>query len=305
MTKKISAKSPQAFSFLEISIVIVIIGLLIAAILTGGEIVNDARMARARSMTQNAPVVNISGLVLWLDTTSEKSFSRVEAKDGATISRWNDISPEASTANYLSNSSGTAADHPTYKENCIGGLPCLYFNGTTNNTITSPKQLGIRTKYISMFLVFTGSESATSGYSSTVFSSNIATTWDTSSGVFLLTTVANSTKYFFYNMPADYGIQYTSCTSNAAMNQKQKYIYSVIDDNSSSIFHYINGTVANTAGVSNSGILTKTLGTIALGNGSYKGNIGEVIIFTKALTTAERKSVEQYLSKKWDIKINS
>jgi hypothetical protein len=66
----------------------------------------------------------------------------------------------------------------------------------------------------------------------------------------------------------------------------------------------VNGVVANSVGA-NSGVLTKTLGVVSIGNGSYQGNIGEVIIFTKALTATERKSVEQYLGKKWGIAINS
>jgi hypothetical protein len=298
-------RSPsKAFSFLEISVVIMIIGLLISAILTGSEVSASAKLVHARSLTQNSPVASISGLALWLDTTSEKSFSKLESKEGSAISRWNDINPEASVSNYLSNSSGTTSEHPTYKETCINGLPCLYFNGTTNNKITSPKQMGIRTKYISMFLVFTGSESATASYASSVFSSNVGSAWDNNSGAFILTTVANSSKYFFYNMPGNYGVQYTSCTPVASMNPKQGYIYGVIDDSSSSIFHYVNGVVANSVGA-NSGILTKTLGVVSIGNGSYQGNIGEVIIFTKALTANERKSVEQYLGKKWGIAINS
>ena len=292
----------KAFSFLEISVVIMIIGLLISAILTGSEVTASAKLVHARSLTQNSPVASISGLTLWLDTTSEKSFSKLESKEGAAISRWNDINPEASVSNYLSNSSGTTSEHPIYKETCINGLPCLYFNGTTNNKITSPKQMGIRTKYISMFLVFTGSESATASYASSVFSSGGA--WDDNSGAFILGTTANPNKYFSYNMPSTYGIQYKSCTPVAYMNPKQEYVYGVIDDNSSSIFHYVNGVVANSVG-SNSGVLTKTLGIVSIGNGSYQGNIGEVIIFTKALTTTERKSVEQYLGKKWGIAINS
>ena len=292
----------KAFSFLEISVVIMIIGLLISAILTGSEVVTSSKLIHARSLTQNSPVASISGLALWLDTTSEKSFFRLESKEGAAISRWNDINPEASVSSYLSNNSGTASEHPAYKETCINGLPCLYFNGATNNKITSPKQMGIRTKYISMFLVFTGSESATASYASSVFSSGGA--WDDNSGAFILGTTANPNKYFSYNMPSTYGIQYRSCTPVAYMNPKQGYIYSVIDDNSSSIFHYVNGVVANSVGA-NSGVLTKTLGVVSIGNGSYQGNIGEVIIFTKALTANERKSVEQYLGKKWGIAINS
>lgn len=299
MTKKLSAK---AFSLLEMSIVIVIIGLLISAILTGNEMMNDAKLAQARSMTQNSPVVSISDLVLWLDTTSEKSFSKAEAKDGATISRWNDISPESSVTNYFTNTSATATDHPVYKENCINGLPCLYFNGTSGSKIIAQKSLGIRTAYISIFIVLTGSESATSTYSSTLFNSNSSGTWtDSTSGMFYLRTSMRASPPAVYDMTSTYGIQYGKCTSVAYMVSKQKYIYSLVDDNSSSIYHYVNGVVANNSG-SNGGI-TKTLGFVNIGNASYKGNIGEIIVFSKALSTTERKSVEQYLSKKWDIKV--
>jgi len=38
-------------------------------------------------------------------------------------------------------------------------------------------------------------------------------------------------------------------------------------------------------------------------NGFYNGDISEVIFFSRALNTEERKSVEQYLSKEYAIKI--
>jgi hypothetical protein len=34
------------------------------------------------------------------------------------------------------------------------------------------------------------------------------------------------------------------------------------------------------------------------------GQIGEIIIFDRALKTEERKSIEQYLGKKWSIKVS-
>ncbi len=293
----------KAFSFLEISIVIVIVGLLISAILIGSEITADAKLVHARSLTQNSPVVSISGLALWIDTTSEKSFSKSESKEGATISRWNDINPESSVANYFVNTSGTASDHPTYKESCINGLPCLYFNGTAGSKLTSPRSLGIRTKYISAFLVFTGPENASSIYSSQLFKSSTTAAWNTSSGIFQFVT-STPDKYFFYDMPGGYGVQ-NNRTSLAILNSGQKYIYSVVDSYTSSTLHYVNGGAAVTSGVGNSGAITKSLEVVGIGNASFQGNLGEIIIFTKALTVAERKSIEEYLGKKWGITINS
>ena len=38
-------------------------------------------------------------------------------------------------------------------------------------------------------------------------------------------------------------------------------------------------------------------------NAYYKGLIGEVIIFSRALSTQERQEIEKYLGKKWGIKV--
>jgi hypothetical protein len=37
----------------------------------------------------------------------------------------------------------------------------------------------------------------------------------------------------------------------------------------------------------------------------YEGNIAEIIIFNRALTTEERRSIESYLGKKYNLTLNS
>lgn len=62
---------------------------------------------------------------------------------------------------------------------------------------------------------------------------------------------------------------------------------------------YINGVLSSsnsdTAKLSN-------ISTLAIGKG-YNGEIGELAIFTRALKAEERKSIEDYLGKKWSSKI--
>ena len=294
----------KAFSFLELSLVILIMGLLIAAIASGVDLVNDAKLSHARALTQNSPVNTIPGLALWLDTTSERSFSEAESEEGKTVSKWNDISSEASASSYLSNDSATASDLPVYKERCIDGLPCLYFNGTAGSTLTSPRSLGISTKYISLFFVFTGSENTTSTYSSQIFDSSLDESWAAGVGKFAFTTTQPS-MYFYYKLSnsSSYGIQGTRCETNAILQSKEKYIYSLIDDYTSPISHYINGGLASNSGTGNDGEMLKSLGKVGVGTASFQGNIGEIIIFTKALSDADRKSVEKYLSQKWGIPV--
>lgn len=292
MSKKTSIK---AFSFLELSLVILIVGILVSAFLGAVELSNEAKLRRAKTLTQNSPVNGIAGLVLWLDTTSEQSFIESEKNDGTAITKWSNLNPNASTTSQLSDSSVATDDNPVYRESCFNGLPCLYFDG--GDKITAPKPLGVRSEYLSLFAVFSGAENA-SGASYEFLKSDLNANWDNSSGAFILS--GTSGQAFFYDMPGPSGIQPSICNGAAVTNQNQAYVYSLIDDNSGSIFHYFNGGKGNTTG--GDGSLSKSLGVLEIGRSSYRGNIGEIIIFTRALSLAERKSVEQYLGKKWGIK---
>ena len=70
----IKIKNHKAFSLIEISVVIVIIGILIAGISSGIDMFQDYRLTSARNLTKNAPISRIPDLKLWLETTSEKAF---------------------------------------------------------------------------------------------------------------------------------------------------------------------------------------------------------------------------------------
>lgn len=88
-------KPNKAFSLVELSIVILIIGVLIAAAGQGIDLLQDARLTAARMLTQSSRVASLKGLSLWLETTSENSFSAAEAVDGSVVTSWNDINPQA------------------------------------------------------------------------------------------------------------------------------------------------------------------------------------------------------------------
>ncbi len=76
-------KLKRAFSLVELSIVILIIGVLVASV---GQ-----------------------GLDLWLETTSEASFSVSEAFDGAAVSSWSDTDPQG-VKNSASENASTVQD---------------------------------------------------------------------------------------------------------------------------------------------------------------------------------------------------
>ena len=84
-------KEKSAFSLVELSIVILIIGLLAAGILQGRAIATKAKLQAAQLLTTQSPVHDIENVVAWWETTSANSFDETEAQNAATVSVWKDI----------------------------------------------------------------------------------------------------------------------------------------------------------------------------------------------------------------------
>ncbi len=121
-------KPNKAFSLVELSIVILIIGVLIAAVGQGIDLLQDGRLTAARMISQSSKVSSISGLVMWIDATSDKAFITSEIDgDTASISAWYDVNQQSiSKNNFLQ---PTLTSKPTYKANVINGLPVVSFDG--------------------------------------------------------------------------------------------------------------------------------------------------------------------------------
>ncbi|MCE3255904.1 MAG: hypothetical protein K0R25_1398 [Rickettsiaceae bacterium] len=67
MTNKQQNKPKLAFSLIELSVVILVIGILVVGITKGMSIMRSAKLQSAQSLTQSSPVALIDGLKLWLE----------------------------------------------------------------------------------------------------------------------------------------------------------------------------------------------------------------------------------------------
>ncbi len=101
----------SAFSLIEISIVILIIGILVAGVTQSSRLISQAKLSGAKSMTQSAPVSSIKNLALWIESTSDASFQSSDLDDGTAITTWNDINPQATLK-----ASFTVTNSPIYKK---------------------------------------------------------------------------------------------------------------------------------------------------------------------------------------------
>ncbi len=78
--------SQKAFSLIEVSIVLLIIGILVAGVTQGSRLVRASRLQTAQNLTINSPVAGIPNLSAWWETSLESSFLAAEAVDSTAIS---------------------------------------------------------------------------------------------------------------------------------------------------------------------------------------------------------------------------
>ncbi|MES2961015.1 MAG: LamG-like jellyroll fold domain-containing protein [Pseudomonadota bacterium] len=286
--------SKKAYSLFETSLAIVILAIVIGGTIQGSRLVALYRLQTAQSLTQSSPVSAMKNLVTWLEATSETSLDDEEEIDGSKITNWYDLNQQTNVKNNAVNNSATVSDHPTYKSKCINNLPCLQFNGTSQYMDIT--QNAGYTNELTIFVVFLSSNDASDFH--TIIGAD--GTW--SSGIsfrFKRSTAVN------YQTP-----DFNNDTSTGALLANKNYIAAVVDG-SSTITNYLNGTAGTTTTVLPANRLTKRLSALNIASSTmgtrsnfFDGNIGEIIIFDRALKNYERQNVEKYLSQKWQIPLS-
>lgn len=305
------------FSLIELSIVILVIGILVTGITQGSRIINSARLKSAQSLTNSSPVNSISGLSMWIETTSETSLTDSEEVNLSTVSQWNDINTQSKTPpNNVTQ--GVLAKKPLYIANAIGGLPAIRFDGvddflSNTATVSLPSNNSPRT----LFVVY-GNASPNPGGNSWNFLFHYGTegnqdqTFDF--GACLTSTAGSPASLHMWNS------EYVTNTKNTC--DGQEYIASVTykaiagSTISNGMSIHINGTlyannnaIARTDGATGSSAAYTAsttsndlyIGSRMNGLDPFKGDVGEMIMYGRRLTDGERISVENYLKQKWSI----
>jgi prepilin-type N-terminal cleavage/methylation domain-containing protein len=144
----------KAFSLIELSIVILIIGILIAGITQSSRLLSKSQLQSAQILTKSSPVSSIKDLSLWLEPTLPESFGSTELPDDSSaVASWHDINAQAANKNDATQE--TSANQPLFISKCINGLPCVRFNGVhgaTGSMLVSNADIG--SPNITFFIVF-------------------------------------------------------------------------------------------------------------------------------------------------------
>lgn len=304
-------KKNRAFSLVELSIVILIIGVLVAAVGQGLDLLQDSKLAAARSITKSSRVAALKDLGAWFDATAEQSFLLADIDSGE-LSTWKDINPQRGGIVTTSNS-GLCGTKPTYVNNGINGLPAVKFGDTSLAQGVTPA---------SCFNVSNANLLGTSG--ATIFfvataGNNGDKQMPLSTGGAAITLYAPTTGspgvvcgQAFKSPISDSWMSNYIPTNAPIIPRGTPFVCSARYEKSTEIQGWTNKLKAGNSSTfaTNGGDLTQSNDAYIAGPGShggastFTGQLGELIIFNRALTTKERNSVEDYLSRKWNIKFN-
>jgi prepilin-type N-terminal cleavage/methylation domain-containing protein len=303
--KSIISKPSKAFSLIELSIVVLIIGILIAGVTQGSRLVKQSRLATAQNQTQTSPVNSIPNLVGWWETTSANSFKDIEADEGLQPTAWYDNSSQSINKNNATSSAG--AGSATYRATQINGLPGLVFPGTSvNQAFTLADPTIINSSDYTIFVV--ESHSATPAKNFFLCGTVTPVTAAPWTNLFLgFSTTGSNTVVWTYSTAAPSNTtNYATGIPTIGLNIETIHSYVHKSSNGASAKKYFISGASQTLGFNDASSLTSWTGAsigCGLAGNLFAGAIGEVIIYNRALSTEERRSIEAYLSKKWAISV--
>lgn len=282
----------SAFSFLEISIVILIVGIVMTMITQSSRLIAKYRLSSASLLTANSPVPKIPGVIMWLETSSADSFlqSQDRMQDGDLISTWNDIN--ISSAQRHQATQANQELQPAYYENCINNLPCVRFNGSS--TFLQFDGNSLKDSDYSLFVVEQRRADSNDNYfiggSDTSNLGSLCVGYDPSMMFFMSHGTGSAAQTATFGSFTSLVSRIHEITFIKGISNNYKYYRSGLN--------IITGTQSALASYDSA-----NLGYCAAYSGYYNGDIGEVIIFNRKVNESERKAIENYLSRKWKIQL--
>jgi prepilin-type N-terminal cleavage/methylation domain-containing protein len=290
----------KAFSLIELSIVIVIVAILIAAIAKSSKVIEEFNVKSCNSITLSSPISAIKGLALWLEPCSERSFLNSSGKytvdDGDLIQTWFDNNPQ--TAFKKNFDAPDANKRPSYIAKGINSLPSIQFSHSLTRYLENTT--GILSLGDSSYTIFTVARMT--GHTTGVYF--VYGQADSSFAVGKLSAIV-------FNVTQD-GIGF-------AAGSNDNYTIAITDNVDFITTATTNGLISNV--YHNSLIPTaKTLASSAangvgglvarVGSAPYSeteiftGFISEIIVFDRVLESEEIEDVTKYLAKKYTIKLS-
>lgn len=320
-------KFKKAYTLIEISGILIIIAIFMVGVYQGMNIFHETQISGAKSLTKSAPVMRTENVGLWYETTLDESIDKSEKNTGVKITKWFDInSQRVERFNAFAGQSGKSnhfsfdpnpllvASGPEYQEKAINGLPGLKFTNSQNVSqfLVIDPNFKINDDDFSIFIVIQfinasihGSildrvclDSALKPIASSVEAINSC-----NPSIIIKSSLPNQ----FYSTLSNDDATKVYNSQDQVFNKDRPYILGIsrwynqffmFDINSKNITK-----IAEDAGKIN--FLPFKIGRHAfLSSANSEFYISEIIIINGKLKEANKKLIEKYLSKKYNIPIN-
>jgi prepilin-type N-terminal cleavage/methylation domain-containing protein len=288
----------KAFSLIELSIVILIIGILVAGVTQSSRLLSAMRIQSVKSLTMNSPVPSIQGLTMWFETSLDKNFATgssgnytdiTSPDNNSSIAKWNDINPISSDK--FNAVQPNTAEQPIFIENAINNLPVLRFSGNKFLSTTT----AFFDSAFSVFLVLT--RSSDGNWRCIISDINPSVSGKLCAG-------QDASNTWTLYQPFVVGVATSLSSAKNTPVIFEIHSKGINASNSLNVNLYLNSTslasmTINSAYRGNSGAIGR-----ADGGDFWSGDIAEIIVFKRMISNDERLDVEKYLAKKYGIKIS-
>ena len=123
----------KGFSFIELALVLLIAGVIVAGIIIGDNLIEKSRLKIAQNLTKSSEAAAVEDMVFWLDITDEKTLRKLDQvaygdiDDDDIIVEFKDKNQQLSRKINLNSKDNQTS--PIYDDDAINGLPALYFDG--------------------------------------------------------------------------------------------------------------------------------------------------------------------------------
>ncbi len=292
--KLLSKNNNKAFSLVEISVVILIIGILIGGISQGMDLYKDFVKQNALRITKNSVVNRIPDLSMWLDYSNSNSYISYNNKfpgENQGVGQILDSNPQK-----VSNFRGVGH---IFCNDCINNLSATRGFGSYGIVSIPLNRLAdlISKDGYSWFMVLYVDDPNYNGGG--VFKVNS----DNGDYVF-------GHAYFHEGYLQEYNgnsVSFWTNWNDFRYSPKKPYIATYVNKVSGAMAR-VNRSSDQTNTNTDSALLNSNLNQsfsltfgVYHGGNNFQGGIGELIVFSRALSPREVFNVEDYLSQKWSI----
>lgn len=304
----------KGFSLIELSIVILVIGVLIGGIYQGTTLYRRMKLEAAKWITKGSPVASVYGLSLWLDATSDEAFDSTPNNNDP-IAKWKDSNPQKSGKNTANQTIDTLK--PFYVNSEINGLPAIKCDGTDDLLLVTLGSEYFPTSAPSIsnnFTIFIVAKPTTTHQ---VDAQSNSSTDGTSGQKYLMGAIQGGSQYgsgSIAGIGISLGINGISVYEHSNNYMPPLAVYNgssglsqaaiiTIDYTNKTPTIFLNGASVQTGLTSTKEKVFPSPQICAGLYGAFSGSIGEIIVYDNRIAPNKRQQIEKYLGKKWGIKV--